>query len=52
MQVNVLDAGTLEDALRTPDRYSDLMVGVAGFSACFVLLDRDVQEDIVRRHRG
>ena len=51
IQINVLDAKTLEDAMQTPECYAGLMVRVTGFSAYFTRLSRDVQEDIIRRHR-
>jgi formate C-acetyltransferase len=49
MQMNVVDAGELEDALVHPDRHRDLVVRVTGFSAHFTDLTRTVQEDLVRR---
>jgi pyruvate-formate lyase len=51
LHVNVVDADTLEEAMRVPERHSQLMVRVAGYSAYFTRLSRDLQEDIVRRHR-
>ncbi len=52
LHINVVDADTLEEAVRAPERHSQLMVRVAGYSAYFTRLSRDLQEDIVRRHRG
>jgi formate C-acetyltransferase len=52
LQVNVLDAATLEAAMREPERYGDLMVRVVGYSAYFTRLSRDVQRDVLRRHQG
>lgn len=49
VQINVLDAATLKEALQNPERHRDLMVRVTGFSAYFTSLSRDVQEDLVRR---
>ena len=51
LQVNTFDAATLEDAMKSPERYPDLMVRVTGFSAYFTQLSRAVQEDVLRRHR-
>ena len=50
IQINVVDATTLEEAMESPERYGDLVVRVTGFSAYFTRLSRDVQEDLLRRH--
>jgi len=52
LHLNVLTAETLLEALEAPERHADLLVRVAGFSALFVRLHPDVQQDIVRRFRG
>lgn len=49
VQFNVVSAETMRDAQVHPDNYRDLIVRVAGFSAFFVHLDRDVQNEIIRR---
>jgi formate C-acetyltransferase len=49
IQINLLDASVLSEAMRDPAGHGDLMVRVAGFSALFVRLSRDVQEDVLRR---
>ena len=49
MQFNIVDAGTLKDAKKRPEKYPDLLVRVAGFSALFTSLDPDLQEDIIAR---
>ncbi len=49
LQINVVDAETLRAAQARPDAYSDLIVRVAGFSAYFTQLSRDVQEEIISR---
>jgi formate C-acetyltransferase len=49
LQVNVLDAAGLRDAQQNPERYRDLVVRVAGFSARFVDLSLAEQEEIIRR---
>ena len=49
IQINVVDADTLRAAQETPDNYRNLMVRVAGYSAYFVELDRDVQNNIIGR---
>ena len=49
MQVNATSREVLKDAMAHPENYPQLVVRVSGFSALFVTLDRDVQEDILRR---
>jgi len=49
LQVNVVDTDTLRQALENPDRYRDLVVRVAGFTAYFVTLTPDIQQEIVAR---
>jgi formate C-acetyltransferase len=49
VQFNVVDAETLRDAQKHPERYRDLIVRVAGYSALFIALDPRTQEDIIRR---
>jgi pyruvate formate-lyase/glycerol dehydratase family glycyl radical enzyme len=49
LQINVVDAETLRDARVHPERYQDLIVRVAGFSAYFTLLSADVQDEIIMR---
>ena len=45
----VLSEETLEDAQRNPEKYSDLVVRVAGYSAYFLHLPKEVQDDIIIR---
>ena len=54
MQFNVTDNAQLEDAMKNPERYADLIVRISGFSAFFTRLAPSVQRDIIRRtaHRG
>ena len=49
IQFNVASAATLRDAQKNPQKYPDLLVRVAGYSALFVALDRKVQDDIISR---
>jgi len=49
VQFNVVDAETLRRAQKDPERYSNLVIRVAGYSAYFVDLDRDLQNDIISR---
>lgn len=49
VQFNVINAETLKKAQEHPDDYKSLLVRVAGYSAYFVSLSRDVQNDIITR---
>lgn len=48
-QFNVVSRETLEDALVHPEKYKDLLVRVAGYSAFFVELSKPLQYDIIGR---
>ena len=49
VQYNLLDTQTLRDAQVHPEMHKDLVVRVGGFSAYFVQLTREVQDDIIAR---
>jgi formate C-acetyltransferase len=49
IQFNVVDKATLLDAQENPDNYPNLIVRVAGYSAYFVLLAPEVQDEIIAR---
>ena len=49
LMVTVVDRGQLEDAQLHPEKYPDLLVRVAGYSAVFVNLGRDVQDEVISR---
>lgn len=49
MQFNYLDNETLLEAQKHPEKYRDLVVRVAGYSAFFVELCKDVQDEIISR---
>ncbi len=49
MQFNVIDQKTLEDARKHPEKYRSLMVRIAGYSDYFVLLPREVQDEVMKR---
>lgn len=49
IQFNMLSRETLLDAKKHPERYRDLVVRVAGFSAYFVELSPEVQDEIIAR---
>lgn len=46
---NVVDVTKLIEAQKNPEKYRDLLVRVAGFSAYFVDLTKEVQNEIIRR---
>jgi formate C-acetyltransferase len=48
-QFNIVDANTLREAQRRPENHRDLLVRVAGYSAYFTGLPRDLQDDIIER---
>lgn len=49
LMVTVCGRGQLEDAQVHPEKYPDLIVRVAGYSAVFVNLPRDVQDEVISR---
>jgi formate C-acetyltransferase len=49
LQINIVDAITLRAAQEDPALYPDLIVRVAGYSAYFTDLNRDVQDEIISR---
>lgn len=49
VQINVMDKKTLQEAQKNPSEYRNLLVRVAGYSAYFVELDREVQDNIIGR---
>lgn len=49
MQFNYLDNDVLLEAQKAPEKYRDLVVRVAGYSAFFVELCKDVQDEIISR---
>jgi formate C-acetyltransferase len=49
MQLNVVSVETLRKAQQHPEEYQNLVVRVAGFSAYFVELFKNCQDDLIRR---
>ncbi len=49
LMVTVVDKGVLEDARTHPELYPNLIVRVSGFSAVFVNLEPDVQDELLSR---
>ena len=50
VQYNVVSAEVLREAQVDPGEYRDLIVRIAGYSAYFVELSLDCQNDLIRRH--
>jgi len=48
----VVDTETLKDAQVNPEEYRDLVVRIAGYSAYFIELGRDLQNDIIARNEN
>ena len=46
---NIADADMLKEAQRNPDAYGDLLVRIGGYSDFFVRIDKDLQDEIIRR---
>ncbi|MDR0743828.1 MAG: pyruvate formate lyase family protein [Tannerella sp.] len=49
LMVTVVDRGVLEEAVAHPEKYPDLIVRVSGFSAVFVDLSPNIQEELLSR---
>jgi len=49
IQFNVVSADTLEAAQKNPEKYRGLTVRVAGYSALFIDLSKEIQDTIIRR---
>ncbi|MCF0120106.1 MAG: hypothetical protein HUJ65_00590, partial [Oscillospiraceae bacterium] len=49
---NVVDTETLRAAQEKPEEYRDLVVRIAGYSAYFVELGTDLQNDVISRNEN
>ena len=49
LQINVIDPETLKQAQRNPSDYTKLLVRVTGYNAYFVMLGREIQNEIIAR---
>ena len=49
IQFNVLNTDTLRKAQERPEEYKNLLVRIAGYSAYFTELSKDLQDDIIAR---
>lgn len=50
LQLNCVSLNDLLEAQKHPERYQDLVVRVTGFSAKFVSLSQQFQEEMIKRH--
>jgi formate C-acetyltransferase len=48
-QFNIVDGAVLRKAQQEPDKYRDLVVRVATYSAVFTELSKQLQDDIIER---
>jgi formate C-acetyltransferase len=48
-QFNIISRQTLENAMAHPEKYKDMLIRVAGYSAYFVELSKPLQYDILGR---
>ncbi|MDR2529918.1 MAG: hypothetical protein LBC65_00050 [Oscillospiraceae bacterium] len=51
-QYNVVDTQTLLEAQQRPNEFRDLVVRIAGYSAYFIELGRELQNDIIARNEN
>ncbi len=49
LQVNVVSPETLRAAQKDPDAYRNLLVRVTGYNAYFVMLGKEIQDEIIAR---
>jgi pyruvate-formate lyase len=49
VQYNIVSSEIMRAAQKDPDSYRNLVVRIAGYSAYFVELNKDFQDDIIRR---
>ena len=49
IQFNILSSEKLLEAQKNPEKYRSLVVRVAGYSAFFVELDKEIQDEIISR---
>jgi len=49
LQINVVDPKILREAYEDPTKHRDIIVRVGGFSDNFVMLDKSIQQEILKR---
>ena len=52
VQYNIVSTETMRKAQENPEAYRDLVVRIAGYSAYFVELSRDCQNDVISRNEN
>jgi formate C-acetyltransferase len=50
IQYNMVDTNELRDAKIHPEKHEDLIVRIGGFSAYFIQLSSDIQDDVINRN--
>lgn len=50
IQFNIVNTETLKDAQKHPEKYPHLLVRVAGYSAYFTKLSKELQDDLIGRN--
>jgi len=49
LQINMVDPATLREAQADPETYRNLLVRVTGYNAYFVMLGKEIQDEIIAR---
>ncbi|OHD67953.1 MAG: hypothetical protein A2W19_06810 [Spirochaetes bacterium RBG_16_49_21] len=49
LQINIIDADTLRAAQKNPDEYRNLLVRITGYNAYFVMIGKEIQDEIIAR---
>jgi formate C-acetyltransferase len=49
IQTSIVDADTLREARRTPEKYKNLTVRVTGYNAYFTHMGEEAQDEMIRR---
>ncbi len=49
LQINLLDREMLKEAQKYPERYKNLTVRVCGYSAVFIYLGKNIQDEVISR---
>ena len=52
VQYNIVSTETMRAAQENPEAYKDLVVRIAGYSAYFVELSKDCQNDVIARNEN
>ena len=50
IQYNMVDTNELKDAKIHPEKHSDLIVRIGGFSAYFTQLSPEIQDDVINKN--